>query len=325
MDNTAERLLAVQKLTALWAFAECGLGGMMHALKLPFTGLLVGGFAVIVLSLIAWYSRYHTRMILSATFLVLLVKAVLSPHTPFPAYVAVAFQGLLAALLFAVIRSHRLGTLLLCVITLAQSAVQKVLILTIFYGNSIWQAVDELVKKISTELNVNINIAASAWLIGAYVGLHILAGIVIGYWSGNLPSKIGRFKIEHKNETVAELTPVKAGAYPKQVIMLIVAVFISLILYTGKTEWLMEAGLLVIRLMLITASFYIISRLLHYFLLRRSGHYAVRIKQVINTLPLIRYHAHSAWRYAKGRSGLGKLSGFLVSLIVLSLESDTDH
>ena len=48
-----QRLNAIQRLTALWAFTESGLGGIMHALQIPFTGLLVGGMAVIMISLIA--------------------------------------------------------------------------------------------------------------------------------------------------------------------------------------------------------------------------------------------------------------------------------
>jgi len=39
----------------LWALSESGLGGMMFALKIPFTGFFVGGFAVVMLGLIAHF------------------------------------------------------------------------------------------------------------------------------------------------------------------------------------------------------------------------------------------------------------------------------
>jgi len=32
---------SIYKLTALWAFAECSLGGLMHLFKVPFTGFLL--------------------------------------------------------------------------------------------------------------------------------------------------------------------------------------------------------------------------------------------------------------------------------------------
>jgi len=46
----------VRQLTILWALSESALGGLMHALKVPFTGFFVGGFAVLLLILISWYS-----------------------------------------------------------------------------------------------------------------------------------------------------------------------------------------------------------------------------------------------------------------------------
>jgi hypothetical protein len=32
-----QKLAAISRLTALWAFAESGLGGVLHALQIPFT------------------------------------------------------------------------------------------------------------------------------------------------------------------------------------------------------------------------------------------------------------------------------------------------
>ena len=45
-----ERTIAIQRLTALWALNECGLGGILHAVKSPFTGLVLGSIAMSVRS-----------------------------------------------------------------------------------------------------------------------------------------------------------------------------------------------------------------------------------------------------------------------------------
>ncbi|MCB0574936.1 MAG: hypothetical protein KDC61_10270, partial [Saprospiraceae bacterium] len=79
----------ILRLTALWAFSESALGGVMHALKIPFTGLLVGGFAVLSIGMIAHVSHRRAGAVLRATMLVVLVKAVVSPHSPPTAYLAV--------------------------------------------------------------------------------------------------------------------------------------------------------------------------------------------------------------------------------------------
>ena len=99
-----QRLNAIQRLTALWAFTESGLGGIMHALQIPFTGLLVGGMAVIMICLIADISEFNYKQILKSAIIVLIVKAMVSPHTPFPAYIAVSFQALLGYAVFSLLR-----------------------------------------------------------------------------------------------------------------------------------------------------------------------------------------------------------------------------
>ena len=45
------------RITALWGFSEATLGGILHAFKIPFTGLFVGSAAVIFISLIAHFTN----------------------------------------------------------------------------------------------------------------------------------------------------------------------------------------------------------------------------------------------------------------------------
>ena len=94
----------VFRLTALWGFSESVIGGFLHAARIPVTGLVLGGFAAIITSLIFYYSR-NPRLIVSATLQVLLIKFVMSPHTPFAAYLAVMMEGLFATGIFYLLRS----------------------------------------------------------------------------------------------------------------------------------------------------------------------------------------------------------------------------
>ena len=93
--SVPQHSLAIQRLTALWAFAESGLGGVLHAFQIPFTGLVIGGFAVIIITLIAKFSDHHYQQILKSFLIVLIVKAMVSPHTPVPAYLAISFQAIM--------------------------------------------------------------------------------------------------------------------------------------------------------------------------------------------------------------------------------------
>ncbi len=90
LEKDTQRI--IQRLTALWALNEAFLGGILHGFRIPQTGLVVGGIAVICISAIAWH-RQRPGEIIKATFVVLLIKGILSPHTPLNAYAAVLFQG----------------------------------------------------------------------------------------------------------------------------------------------------------------------------------------------------------------------------------------
>jgi ABC-type thiamin/hydroxymethylpyrimidine transport system permease subunit len=80
------------RLIALWVMVEAVLGGMIHGLKLPVSGLIVGSCAVLCICLIAYYVPARGA-ILKATVVVAIFKMMLSPQSPPAAYLAVFFQG----------------------------------------------------------------------------------------------------------------------------------------------------------------------------------------------------------------------------------------
>lgn len=185
--------LTVERLTALWALNEAGLGGFMHAIKSPFTGIFVGGTAIMLITLIAYFAQNRTRAILKAAVIVLLIKFTVSPHSPLPAYFAVSFQALLGALLFGALPNLRMAALLLGIFGLLETALQKLFVMTIVYGNSLWEAIDVFFNYVLQQfglMTAPANFHASLWLMGFYVGLHTLAGVFIGWLAGTLPNEL---------------------------------------------------------------------------------------------------------------------------------------
>lgn len=178
----------IGRLTALWALAEVGLGGALHALRLPVTGLVVGSAAIVLLVLLAEAARRSGRSIrptlLGATAIVLGVKLAASPHSPAGAYVAVAFQGGLAAVCLPSL-GRTAGAIALGVIALAESAVQRVLIMTLLFGATFWAAVDSFVAQVLARMGAlgltpGEPLEANRWLIGSYIAVHVLTGALAG-------------------------------------------------------------------------------------------------------------------------------------------------
>ena len=143
-----KRLLLTQ-LTALWALSEAVLGGALHGTRLPVTGLILGGTAVLLICLMGYYGNRRGE-ILKATLVVCFIKMTLAPHTPFPAYFAVLFQGMVGSLLMSGQRFFAVRCVVFGILALLESALQKLLMLTLVFGVEFWKAVGEFVSKLAT-------------------------------------------------------------------------------------------------------------------------------------------------------------------------------
>lgn len=179
---------AVGRLTALWALSEAGLGGLMHAFKLPFTAVLVGGTAICLIAMIAHHGG--SRAILRALVTVLIVKALASPQSPPTAYLAVAFQGLAGWALFGSPLSFRVAALGLGILALLQSAFQKLMVLYLIYGKALPEALDIFGGYVARQLGQGQGMSLSYGVAGVYVGIYALAGVWTGWLAGRLPGLV---------------------------------------------------------------------------------------------------------------------------------------
>ena len=168
------------QLTALWAFVEVTLGGMLHALRVPLTGVVVGGTAVAIISLMGRYAQNPLKDILSATGLVLLVKAGASPHSPLPAYLAVGFQGLFGALVFQIFKFSRFTVILFSLVAMLESGFQKLILLTVLYGKSIWDSIDVFFESVLNSFHLQSGTSGSNWLVGLYISVYFIWGLYLG-------------------------------------------------------------------------------------------------------------------------------------------------
>lgn len=168
------------QLTALWAFVEVVLGGILHALRMPFTGVLVGGAAVFIIGAMVLHSQTPFKDIIRATGVVLIVKAGASPHSPLPAYLAVAYQGFSGALIFSLMRNFKIAAMLFSVLAMLESALQKLLTLTIMYGMAFWDALDSFVHSVLKSLKMGDSHNATE-LVWTYILVYFFWGIFLGY------------------------------------------------------------------------------------------------------------------------------------------------
>jgi hypothetical protein len=328
------------RLTALWALNEAGLGGVLHAVKSPFTGLLVGGMAVILIALIAYFADKKTTTVLKSTILVLIVKAAASPHSPLPAYLAVGFQGLTGAFVFTMLRSHRLAALLLGIAALCESALQKIITLTLIYGNSLWESIDLFFNYILHEfgfLKQPENVRISMVLIFLYFALYLLAGIFIGYLAGLLPSELKRMhhqldltvtgQLAEYDQNAKAVSPIPRPFWRKKIfkiglVLLVMVTIFSLIPH--ESSGVSRALYVLLRSCTVILIWYVlaaplINRLIHTFLSKERIKYAAEVEHILFLIPHLRRATLILWKHSARFKYLERLKYFLLTWIYYAL------
>jgi hypothetical protein len=319
--SNEQKTLAVQRLTALWAFTESGLGGVLHAFKLPFTGLMVGGLAVILISFIGYFSNGRYKQILQSLLIVLLVKAAVSPHTPFPAYVAVSFQAVAGFILFSLMRINFISILTFSLAAMIQSAIQKLIILSFFFGATFWKAANELGNYIAKQFSVS-SLEGSYWLVALYIGIYITGGIIIAFLAFNT---IKRFSLDHQPQHLNVDYSKQETKYRKSnkriysILIFFVLLSIVLLFLSAKGQASFSfINTVIWTLTAIILWYMILSPILTNIILKalknKESKYTSQVNSTFLFLPALRQIAVYSWLESKHVPGI-RISNFILLLI----------
>ena len=328
---------ALIRLTALWALSEAGMGGVMHLFSLPFTGVIVGGSAVLIITLIASMTDKPLIVIPRALLLVLIIKGMISPHSPITAYLAVSFQGLTGALLFRFLPSFRVAALLLGTLALMESALQKLFTLTIIFSMSLWESIDVFIDYILKKvgfLSENLSIQGSGWLVGTYVTVYLISGIFIGWLAGRLPEEV---KKRAKNYVPLDIIPEDLNDQSKKkkrksfwkkrstrwtayilVGLLLLYLFIPTARHLFTPVWLLMRVLGMIALWYFVLA-PIFMRILQRFLHKKASAYQAEVDTALNLLPIFKYLAKAAWKDTRSIKGWRRWRELVIRIITYVL------
>ena len=337
----------VRKVTALWGFSEAALGGILHALKVPFTGIFIGGAAIIFITLIANSSDKKTQ-ILKSTLLVILVKAVVSPYTPLTAYFAVILQGVLGYILFSAIRFEKIAAVLLGFFSLTFASLQKLIVLTVLFGTSLWEALDVFIKYVFDQIgfsNIHASLNFSYILISIYCGIHILSGIFIGIKAAGMQNNLLRksdlldqkYFSQNLHEELFKQKKKKKKRYwlsrPSGIILLAISILTMIISYFSPQLSKIKALdilFMIIRSLVITFVWFTIVSpfVIKYFkkiIEKNKFRYASEIDQITELFPGFRFTINYCWEKTNHLKGISRIKQFLSdSLAALLTYEPTD-
>jgi hypothetical protein len=225
--------------------------------------------------------------------------------------------------------------------------VQKILILTIVFGNTLWESVDEftsfVINKFVTE-GSDVSIQFSYILIGSYLGLHIVLGFFIGLFAGKLPEKIAEINksnildVELINNSISdnELNKKKYKRWwqrPSALLLFLFFITIVILSYIypdfGSNK-AYDIGIMLIRAIVILVLWYtvvgpLILKGLRKYFNRKKSLYSSEITKIVDSFPRLRTIASHSWKLSLQDRGIRRIKSFITYLIASLLITDIIH
>ena len=326
------------RLTALWVICEAFAGGILHGLKIPFSGMLVSSLAVMCIILLAWHVPSRAA-ILKATIIVAIFKLMLSPHAPPTAYVAVFFQGALGQLLLRRGSFFKPAAVLFAVLALVESSLQRLFVLLLLYGNDFWTAVNKYLQKLTGSKEME---AYTWWIAGSYIFIHFLAGIAVGWYAAKLARQSSSWHMlpEHQivvPEAPLENLPVKEKKRKKVKILFVITwlllTFMFVQAYFYPTQALLprqEVVRILLRSLLIVLSWYLLllpllTRFVKAQIEKQQFKRSKDVGAVLNILPHTKYIFVKSWEMASAeKQYFQRLKSFFKILLLNVLYQKKD-
>jgi len=317
------------RLTALWVVCEAFAGGIMHSVKLPFSGMMVSALAVFCITLIAWFVP-QKGAILKATIVVAVFKLMLSPYTPPTAYIAVFFQGLMGQLLLRRKNVFLLRCILFAFLALVESGIQRLLVLVILYGQGFWSSLDQYIQKVTGAKSIT---SYSTWIAALYVTVHAVMGILVGIAAAKLVRNAGKWVHEgdsllidlHNGDAIApQPKPARKKIKVLFIIcwLLLMAMLLQSIFFPGQSVLPKSDALqIIIRALLLLLSWHLllsplIMKGLKWMLSKQKENKREQVNAVNAILPAMLELFRSGWKLSSERNGLGRFKLFFQIILV---------
>ncbi|MFN8281084.1 MAG: hypothetical protein U0V49_12470 [Saprospiraceae bacterium] len=293
--DSSEKVTAdvIFRLTALWAMNESGIGGFLHLFHFPFSGIILTGLSVMLVTLICHYGNLDWKVLSRSLILVLIIKLSLSPHTSFTAYLAVSIQAIICFFVYRTIGINQISILLSCVLTFLESALQKIIVLTIFFGQRMYEVFDEFVNQYLGKNLEFIGMGASSIAFSFYIAVYLIAAVVSALYINYLYRRmisgdIG--EITFFSQSTSQVTVTNNHPKFKYGIISLFVFFIAIVIMmflTGKESFI---EIYLLRTLLILAIWFLfVIPIIKYLMSRYFDKYRVvykdQIASIINFFP----------------------------------------
>lgn len=246
-----------------------------------------------------------------------------SPYSPFGAYVAVSFQAVFGAFLFSKFSWKGITIMILGCVTFLESALQKLLILTIVYGTELWEAINIYGAWVQQKLAFLTETSATSVLVTTYLLVYGICGILAGFTIKEIIRIISNKKEEDfylELEVGTGLNRNSKSTFKTKIIwlwLITVAVIVLAFSFFGGNLFGWKKGLYVmLRSFLILMLWYLILgplllKFVRKYLKKKESQYQEDITIAMDLFPYFRKIIAMTWKETKHFNGYHRIKNFM--------------
>ncbi len=266
----------------------------------------------------------------------LIIKGLVSPHSTPTAYIAVSFQAVTGALIYRYIPNLAFSSILFATLGLLESAFQRLLTLTILYGNPLWKAIDMWGNYVTTRWNMVLPLPTSQMMITAYVLIYFLSGIIVGWMIYRLLNMTRkkwndpRFQImlqrEHRREFLISSGPKKKWLRVYIFIIIMILIVLAYIFFDEENSF---SGLIAIaRAILLLSIWFVyvgpwVMKRIQRYLDKKHHHLASQISATMDVFPHLMWILDITWKESAHMTGLRRVRTFISDAFMYILQFQT--
>ncbi len=199
---TRHDIVLISTFGALWGLMEITVGVTIKGLRIPMGGAILTAIAVIIFTTGRYFvPKFGATVMMGAVAAILKIFSIgtiiASP------FLAILMEGLIGEILLTLLGVHRFSFMLTGVTLLLYSVIHPFISQGIIFGTDIYKIYLESFKRLGEVLHIPA--AHLLWIIFAYALLHIILGLIAGWFGFKLARKTEEelILLQKQRETMA--------------------------------------------------------------------------------------------------------------------------
>ncbi len=177
--NLSQVWIKASILGTVWAASEIVLGSFLHNIKMPFSGNVLVGIAMVLL-ISANHIWIEKGVIWRSGLICALLKTMSPSAIIFTPMIAIFTESILLELMIVLFNRKKIGYYLGAALAMSWNLVQKILIMIFFYSMNLVKVYDKIMESAQKQLHLDYEIT---WLPILFLLLiYIVLGLIVAYY-----------------------------------------------------------------------------------------------------------------------------------------------